>query len=254
MCAASVTACPQVAGCAPQQRQGDQQRGQQQPPARGRRLHPVQCIPRGRRQGLSSPESKQARMLLQRDLPQCLLDALQQLPVFVADEQVEVRGEAAVERLQAQAAIEMASNQGAQCGLQANRRVRQAGFDRLQCRIPVGQLLQPDLWMMCAQPTGVGPAFNHGDDPSVEFAHLPWQPFARAPGQQGRAAAKAAGRGKVGAGERLVSRPAKDHDQIGLVMAHREDRRGGGRIGPFQEAELGMPGHQAGVAMGQRWR
>jgi len=55
MRAASVTARPQVAHCEPQQRQGNQQWGQQQPPARGRRLHPVQCIPGRGRQGLACP-------------------------------------------------------------------------------------------------------------------------------------------------------------------------------------------------------
>jgi hypothetical protein len=64
----------------------------------------------------------------------------QQLLVFLANQQVQVGGETAVERLQAQAAIEMATDQGAQRRLQANRHVRQAGFDCRQRCVPVWQL------------------------------------------------------------------------------------------------------------------
>ena len=162
-------------------------------------------------------------MLFQCDLPQCLFDAPKQLLVFPANQQVKVGGETAIERLQAQAAIEMASNQGAQRGLQANRHVRQPAFDCRQCCMPVWQLPQPDLRVMRVQPAGVGPAFNDGDDPAVEFAHLPWQPLAGASGQQGGAATECGGRGKAGAGQRLVPCAAKHHDQVSLVMAYSED-------------------------------
>lgn len=162
-------------------------------------------------------------MLLQRDLPQRLSDAFKQLLVFLADEQVEVGGEVAVEWLQAQAAVEMASNQRAQRGFQANRHVGQAGLNCRQCCVPIRQVLQPDLRMMRAQPAGVGPAFNDGHHPAVELAYLPWQPFTGAPCQQGGATPEAAGRGEVGAGQLLVSRAAKHHDQVGLVMTYSED-------------------------------
>ena len=62
------------------------------------------------------------------------------------------------------------------------------------------------------------------------------------------------GRGKAGAGQRLVPCAAKHHDQVSLVMAYSEDRCGGCRVGVFQETELGVPRHQVGIAMGERWR
>jgi hypothetical protein len=54
--------------------------------------------------------------------------------------------------------------------------------------------------MMRVQPAGVGPAFNDGDDPAVEFAHLPWQPLAGASGQQGGAAAERVDAARPGQG------------------------------------------------------
>jgi len=213
--------------------------------------HPVKRALDGGGQHLLRPQCQQARVLFERDVVQCVVDARQQLLVLTAHEQVQIGGEVALERMKLQFAREVPPDHRVQCSFQADRSIGDAVVHGGQGCMPIGQVQQADLRMVGCQPAGIRAAANHGQHLRLHAADVTWRVLAFTHGQDRLAAIEGAGCHQAGAGPWAMRRAAHHQHQIGLVPADCSDRCPRAGVGDVTEAQSGMVSHELRIAVGE---